>query len=241
MPMEKLSGSENISHTNKTVLDFWSWAYSDVLSNRNRAVFAEFLVASALDLTDNVRVEWNAYDLRYKNKKIEVKTSAYLQSWKQAKHSLISFDIAKKRAWDSETNLTSELAERNADCFVFCLFDIKDREKANIFDVSQWKFFVIITADIGNYFGEQKRISLSRLEKICESVSFEKLKSKIDEILSQIIETTVLGKSSVSNKSSYREIGEFWDNNSLDLERTESVKFEVDLNVAEGDEDNSLG
>lgn len=220
MLIQQLKGLEKISHTNKTVLDFWSWAYSDVLSNRNRAVFAEFLVAVALDLTDDIRIEWNAFDLLYQNNKIEVKTSAYLQSWKQTKHSIISFDIAKKRGWDSETNITSELAQRSADCYVFCLFDIKDREQANILDVSQWKFFVITTAEIENNFGEQKRISLSRLEKACGSVSFEELKLKIDEILLKSVKFSKKNKSSISSKSSYREIGEFWDNNNLDFDQS---------------------
>ena len=80
--------------------DFWSWAYSDILSNRNRSIFAEFIVGSALGVVDSPRVEWDAVDLRYKGKKIEVKASAYLQSWPQKKLSHIVFDIAKKRAWE---------------------------------------------------------------------------------------------------------------------------------------------
>ncbi|MEW6511721.1 MAG: hypothetical protein AB1428_12270 [Bacteroidota bacterium] len=31
-----------------TVGDFWSWAYTDALSNPHRSAFTEFLVASAL-------------------------------------------------------------------------------------------------------------------------------------------------------------------------------------------------
>ena len=30
--------------------DFWSWAYSDILSNANRSVLAEYLVGYALDV-----------------------------------------------------------------------------------------------------------------------------------------------------------------------------------------------
>jgi len=37
--------------------------------------------------------------------RIEVKTSAYVQSWKQSKLSAISFDIAPKRGWDAATNI----------------------------------------------------------------------------------------------------------------------------------------
>ena len=31
-----------------TVGDFWQWAYSDILSNRNRSIFAEYIVGVAL-------------------------------------------------------------------------------------------------------------------------------------------------------------------------------------------------
>ena len=48
----------------RTVSDFWAWAYSDILSNRNRSIFAEFLVALALGVTDEPRVEWDAVDVR---------------------------------------------------------------------------------------------------------------------------------------------------------------------------------
>jgi hypothetical protein len=61
--------------------DFWSWAYSDILSNTDRAVFAEFVVGTALGVTDVPSVGWDAVDLRYVDKTIEVKISAYIQSW----------------------------------------------------------------------------------------------------------------------------------------------------------------
>lgn len=47
-----------------TVGDFW--AYSDILNNTDRAVFAEFVVGMALGVTDAPRVEWDAVDLRYR-------------------------------------------------------------------------------------------------------------------------------------------------------------------------------
>ena len=55
--IEKLSGEEKIGEfENLKILDFWSWAYSDILSNRNRAIFAEFLVATALGEIDKPRI-----------------------------------------------------------------------------------------------------------------------------------------------------------------------------------------
>ncbi len=48
-----------------TILDFWQWAYSDLLSNRNRALFAEFIVGTALGVLGQPRVEWDSVDLHY--------------------------------------------------------------------------------------------------------------------------------------------------------------------------------
>jgi hypothetical protein len=47
-----------------TLLDFWRWSSSDLVSNARRGVLAEFIVASALGITLNdVRDEWGAFDL----------------------------------------------------------------------------------------------------------------------------------------------------------------------------------
>ena len=84
--VEKLPLDTPILHVPEaTVGDFWVWAYSDILSNRNRAVFAEFLVGTALGVVGSPRIEWDASDLTYHGNHIEVKASAYVQSWPQDK------------------------------------------------------------------------------------------------------------------------------------------------------------
>jgi len=74
-------------------MDFWKLSVSDLLSNTTRGTLAEFIVAMAMDIDlSNFREEWDAYDLETKNGiKIEVKTSAYLQSWFQKNYSKIIF------------------------------------------------------------------------------------------------------------------------------------------------------
>ena len=67
--IEKRSCEEEISMLGVTVGDFWAWAYSDLLNNTNRAVFAEFLVDRALRVTDVPRVPWDSVDLRYRRKR----------------------------------------------------------------------------------------------------------------------------------------------------------------------------
>ena len=51
---------------NATVCDFWTWAYSDILSNRNRGIFAEYIVSHALSADTEARLEWDAYDCFYR-------------------------------------------------------------------------------------------------------------------------------------------------------------------------------
>lgn len=46
-------GSEQLTFKDKelgsSVLDFWSWAYSDLIRNVNRGAFAEFVVREAMN------------------------------------------------------------------------------------------------------------------------------------------------------------------------------------------------
>lgn len=170
-----------ISHL--TVGDFWKWAYSDLVTNTNRGVLAEFLVSSALGLNDHLREEWGNYDLDYHGLKIEVKSAAYLQNWFQNKPSVIGFDISKKTPWFRETGLYGKERIRSADCYVMCFNPEKKSENFNLLNIDQWLFFVLPTTRIEKDIPEKKRISLSELEKIVgPPVPFSKLKQHIDTI-----------------------------------------------------------
>ena len=166
-----------------TVGDFWSWAYSDIRSNRNRGIFAEYLVGTALGVVDTPRVEWDGFDLSYRAKRIEVKSSGYLQSWQQSRPSTISFDIAPKQAWDAVSNTYAVMPGRISDCYVFCLHAELKPEVADVLDVRQWKFQVVSTSTLKNRFGDQKTIRLGPLAKIRASVAYEQIKSEVDAII----------------------------------------------------------
>ena len=148
----------------KTV-DFWQWAYSDLMSNALRGVLAEYIVACATGCTQKPRAEWDAYDLQTESGlKIEVKSAAYLQSWEQKRLSPIRFDIATKKGWDAKNNLTSATSCRSADLYVFCVFAAQKKGSANPLDTDQWFFLLCSTPQINAQFGNQKSISLSSLE-----------------------------------------------------------------------------
>ena len=168
--------------------DFWQWAYSDILSNANRALFAEFIVGAALGVTQEEgappRIEWDETDIKYRGRKIEVKTSAYLQSWIQKGPSRIMFDIAPKRGWNSETNTSQASPVRVSDCYVFCMYTERNREQANMLNLTKWDFFIALTRTIDEKVGGQKSIGLSSLKKFATGpVKIHDFKDKLDELL----------------------------------------------------------
>jgi hypothetical protein len=181
----KLPPDKYIAGTSLSVGRFWQWAYSDILSNRNRAIFAEFLVGAALDVLGDVRVEWDAVDLHYEGKRIEVKTAAFVQSWAQSRPSKIVFDIGEKLAWDASTNTYATDRGRSADCYVFCLFTEIDPAKAreSILNVDHWQFYVLPTEYINRKFAKTRGVALNRIRSACEPVSFKQLKQRVDLVL----------------------------------------------------------
>ncbi|TFD36626.1 hypothetical protein E3T37_13455 [Cryobacterium sp. TMT2-10] len=80
-----LIGTEEIVGLDATVSDFWQFAMGDLRMNNARGYLAEFIVGRALGLNHAQRVEWDAYDILFGDITIEVKSSAYLQSWDQRK------------------------------------------------------------------------------------------------------------------------------------------------------------
>ncbi|AQT67033.1 hypothetical protein STSP2_00172 [Anaerohalosphaera lusitana] len=183
MKIPKLKHSESIMPTAFTVGSFWRWAYSDILSNANWGVFAEYLVASALGAVDHARIEWDAFDIAYGGTKIEVKSSAYLQSWPQKRPSAIRFDIGKKLSWTADTNEYSPRPHRPADIYVFCLLAEKDRSRVNVLDTTQWQFYVLPREVLDAELGEAKTLSLKVLEGLTEPITYQKLKLAIDELV----------------------------------------------------------
>ncbi len=130
------------AHLDFTLLDYWRWSGSDLLDNTERGVLAEFLVAKALGVADEPRVEWAAHDVSAsfdgKPVAVEVKSAAWYQSWDQHQAqpspSAIRFDIApRKWSWDPKTNESVELSEpqRAADVYVFCVLGNDDGSKPN--------------------------------------------------------------------------------------------------------------
>ena len=166
------------------LLKFWQWAYSDLLNNTTRGILAEFVVQSALTTTSKPRTEWDRFDVLYRGVGIEVKSSAYIQSWAQEQASKIIFDIAPKKSYSSESRKYSTEASRQADIYVFSLLDWPEIEGCNPLDLNQWTFFILSTKTINSERHAQKSLSLSSLRNLKPiEAKYPSLKSSIDTII----------------------------------------------------------
>ena len=127
---------------------------------------AEFIVAKALGVsTADVRDEWGSFDLQTSDGvKVEVKSSAYLQSWAQTKLSTISFRTPKTHAFDPETNQSESELKRQADVYVFAVLTHQDKNTINPLNVDQWEFYVIPTITLDARTRSQYGITLERLK-----------------------------------------------------------------------------
>lgn len=146
---------------------FWRWASSDLLNNAMRGVLAEYIVGLAVGSVDGrTRTEWDAADLLTPSGlRVEVKSSAYLQSWQQQRPSTISFGIQPTFGWDAATNTTSTERKRQADVYVFSVFAATDRAIADPLNLDQWIFYVMSTERLNAAAGEQKSITLASLRR----------------------------------------------------------------------------
>lgn len=170
-----------------TILDFWRWAYSDILNNRNRSIFAEFIVGYALGVVDSPREEWAPYDFDYNGSKIEVKSAAFVQSWKQEKLAIIKFDISQKQEVQEIDGVEyfTDKQIRPADIYVFCLLTDEDMENADVLNIDSWDFYIVPTHHIDEKFGNQKQAALSRIQEVCKPVKYHEIKQVVD-VLSRI-------------------------------------------------------
>lgn len=182
----KKQGTESFlfdnEETNFNVLDFWQWSASDLLTNRQRGILAEFIVASSLNLLKSPREEWDSYDLvTLSGLKIEIKSASYIQSWEQEDYSKINFSIQPTVKWEKNKRTVKKV--RQSDIYIFCLLKTKDTNLINPIDLSQWEFYIIETSILNEKLKEQKSITLGSLKKLKPYiVPYDEIKTTIDTL-----------------------------------------------------------
>ena len=185
--MFQLKGQELCS-----VLDFWRYAYGQLEGLSE--TLAEFLVARALGIekAENVNY-WTAYDMAYRNKRIEVKATSYVHPWNTSISKVRTFSIepTNNSYWgnsDDGVNGEKKLS-RQSDVYVFCLNANMDIQNNNPLNVDDWIFYVVPTFEINIYCmnnsnPEQKKISLNVVKRLAKNgVAFDELKNAVDNAI----------------------------------------------------------
>ena len=188
------------------------WATGNLVDNRNRGVFAEWMVGKSLDCidADASRVEWDSFDLLYGEVKVEVKASGYSQTWNPHNATVPKFTISgRKWTWltkfETETlNLRgleyerrrsgvwikNDPPERSADVYVFCLHKALPATNENVADPDTWTFWVVTTEKLDNELGAQKTLGLKKLDSLAGRVSWNEIRAAVDDSRSKARSTT---------------------------------------------------
>jgi hypothetical protein len=129
-------------------------------------VLAEYIVALDLGVADHLRDEWSAHHLTLPSGvKVEVKSSAYVRSWHQARLSAVEFSIGASRYWDAATNVQATESRRQADVYVFAVLHHMDQRTVDPLDLDQWTSYVLPTEALNRVLPNQKRIRLGVLQR----------------------------------------------------------------------------
>ena len=166
------------------VSDFWRFMFSNLYDIQGDV--AEYLVAMALgkELPDN-RNGWTPFDIWYRGKRIEVKSTAYFQLWKESEDisEVRTFSIQKTHVQNQNKKTPKE---RQNDIYVFCINNGRNYIDANPIILDHWKFFVVPTSKINTECKDNMKISLGRVKELSnmgEGINYFKIKEKIDFII----------------------------------------------------------
>ena len=170
-----------------SVLDFWKYAYGQLEGLGD--TLAEFFVAKALGIekAENVNY-WTAYDMAYRNKRIEVKATRYVHPWNThiSKVRTFSIEPTNNSYWGNSEDGVNGGKERSrqSEVYVFCLNNNMDIEKNDPLNMDDWVFYVVPTFEINNYCEdnpEQKKISLNVVRRLANGgVAFDGLRDAVN-------------------------------------------------------------
>jgi len=171
------------------LVDFWQWAFSDLVANDVRGAFAEFIVGHALGVLDAPRGLWTAWDLDYGDARIEVKTTGDVQAWAPTgRPPKPTWGIGRKRGWDPVTNTFAPEPLRSADVYVLCHWQGTDAAPLSPATLEAWKFYVTPTRVLDERHLERKALSLRQLNELVDAgdalpAIYSTLKATVDAAL----------------------------------------------------------
>ncbi len=192
----KVHGGPELS--NAALLDFWRWGYSDLSDDDVKGAFAEWIVQKLLGIAATRRILWANSDLiTSSGVRIEVKSSAYWQSWKyldesgqplaKALHEPTSsrgkIRFTGLMAGDSTQTDRSKKMDFKSDLYVFAFQNETNLDRWNALDLSQWEFYLVTRQKLVDR--GWKSISLQTLYNEFGALSAERL--------------SVLGREAIAN------------------------------------------
>ncbi|WP_370246842.1 hypothetical protein [Nocardioides sp.] len=171
------SGAEPFRGLDATVVDFWRYAAGDLRSNTLRGVLAEWLVARALGVLAPMP-DWHDHDvLTPAGVRVEVKASAFLQSWAQAERTRVVFTGLRRRTWVPVAGRSRE-ATFNADVDVLCLQAAQEHDAYDPLDVGQWEFHVLDRATVVGR--GQGSLGLATVRTLAAPVGYDALAAAVE-------------------------------------------------------------
>jgi hypothetical protein len=162
--VEPLSGDERFSGSDIGVRDFWRWGFSDLRTNIVRGILAEFLVAQAVADPSPLRQAWDNWDVTTRHgTKVEVKSSAYLQSWRQRQVSSIVFTGLTGREWSAETNELAAERSLRAEVYCFAIHTCREPEQYDPLRLDHWEFRLMSANSLAEH--QVRSVSLGFLDR----------------------------------------------------------------------------
>jgi hypothetical protein len=149
----------NVVVQNASLIDFWTWAFSDLCDDDIKGIFAEWMVLKLLGIPTERRISWANSDVITRDKvRIEVKASSYWQSWKLLNefgkpHTPPLYPVSKRRSDVTFAGLrardATSVSDRStngalkSDIYVFAFQHEEEPELWNAMDLSQWEFYLL--------------------------------------------------------------------------------------------------
>lgn len=160
-----------------------------LIGNVERGQYVECMIELALSDSRppwSLTATWDAWDLvqQETGARIEVKQSAYLQTWSNGDPDTTpraSFDIRARSGYSEDgskqqADWRQTSLMRQADIYVMAWHGETDSQIADHRDPNQWQFFVVREADLPR---QQKTISLNPLKALASPLSLNALPDEV--------------------------------------------------------------
>ncbi|MES2569918.1 MAG: hypothetical protein V4710_07660 [Verrucomicrobiota bacterium] len=182
---------------NATLLHFWKWAFGDLCDDDLKGYFAEWMVRVLMGLPLTRRVSWADSDIITPcGLRIEVKSSAYWQSWKlvnedgtrkpmpppvdPARKKVVFGGLRSGTSVDTSPQLTAPAFK--SDIYVFCLHTQTDPTAWDAWQLSHWEFYALTRTELEER-GIGKSITLGVLRKLCPMMTAAEFRTRMQALL----------------------------------------------------------